>query len=500
MTRGSGVVDVLAASPASSGDPALMGEGRALSYGELGERVDARRSALVADGVEPSHAVPTAAETSVDGIVELLAFWRLGAVPVPLNARWTPAERETARRELEDVRLPNGTQVVLWTSGTSGRPRGVALSWANLEASARAAAHRLDLAPGDVWVASLSPAHVGGLALITRSVLLGGALLVPDAHDTASLLRALRGEVGAKAGAKGAGGAHGSAKIGEEAGETEGGSAKSAGAPGELRDRLVPTHMSVVPSHVSVVPTQLLRLLDEHGDRPAPAGLRCVLVGGAHAPAELVSRAVRGGWPVALTYGATEMSSQIATAPPELVRDVPGTVGRPLEGVEVCVDDGGELRVRGPTRALGYVGPDAGELADPEGWYRTGDLGRIDPNGLLWITGRRIDRIVSGGVTVDAVEIEEALRAHPAVIDACVVGVPDEEWGERVGAWIEPVVGELDLEELDRHLRDRLAPAKLPRLWHVEGGLPRNASGKVDRERVRRALERRAHGGARDGA
>ncbi len=159
-----------------------------------------------------------------------------------------------------------------------------------------------------------------------------------------------------------------------------------------------------------------------------------------------------------------------------------------MPGVELRIDGDGEIATRGPTRAIGYVGDDVGSLADPDGWYRTGDLGYVDDEGDLWITGRRIDRIVSGGMTVDAVEVEEALRGHSAVIDACVVGVADEEWGEMVGAWVEPVLGDFDVEEVELYLRGRLSAPKLPRVWHVEGGLPRNANGKVDRERVRNAL------------
>jgi acyl-CoA synthetase (AMP-forming)/AMP-acid ligase II len=140
------------------------------------------------------------------------------------------------------------------------------------------------------------------------------------------------------------------------------------------------------------------------------------------------------------------------------------------------------------------VGADAPALADEDGWYHTGDLGRFDEDGHLWITGRRIDRIVTGGVTIDAVEVEEAIRAHPGVADVCVVGVPDPEWGERVGAWVEPVTGPdgpgapgggaLTGETLTGHLRDRVSGAKMPRVWHVAPGLPRNANGKADRAAV----------------
>jgi len=350
----------------------------------------------------------------------------------------------------------------------------VALSQDNLVVSARGAAERLSLHEDDVWLASLSPAHVGGLALIARSLLLGSTLVAIGAFRADVVSRLLDGE---------------------------------ARPPGGLHGRMPAV------THLSLVPTQLLRLIDHREGIAPPPTFRCALIGGAHAPAGLVARAQRAGWPLSLTYGATEMSSQIATATPGLTLRKPGTVGAPMPGVELRIDDDAEISARGPTRAIGYVGggdasssaDDAdtgsgpgnagdrsdpgGSLADNGGWYRTGDLGRIDADGDLWITGRRVDRIVSGGVTIDAVDVEEVLRGHPAVVDACVVGVADEEWGERVGAWVEPVVGEFSVEEVEVYLRDRLSVAKLPRVWHVEGGLPRNANGKVDRARVRAVLE-----------
>jgi len=139
----------------------------------------------------------------------------------------------------------------------------------------------------------------------------------------------------------------------------------------------------------------------------------------------------------------------VATADPEQVRAKPGNVGAPLDGTELRFAEDGEILVRGPTRALSYVGPGAPPLAGPDGWYRTGDFGRLDGEGDLWITGRRSDRIVTGGVNVDPVEIEDVLRAHPTVVDVAVVGVPSQEWGEVVGAVVIPVWGEFTVEEVE---------------------------------------------------
>jgi len=241
-------------------------------------------------------------------------------------------------------------------------------------------------------------------------------------------------------------------------------------------------------THASLVPTQLLRLLEARDDRPAPPTFRCALVGGAHAPPQLVARALDAGWPLALTYGMTEMTSQVATAPPDLVRRKPGAVGAPLEGVELRIAGDGEILVRGATLARGLMGPTRA-LTDDAGWYHTGDLGRLDEEGHLWVTGRCSDRIVSGGVTVDPREVEAVLRAHPAVVDVCVVGLPDAEWGEKVVAAVVPVEGAFDLEDVDGWSRARLGAPRRPRRWLLVDALPLNANGKVDRGEVRRSFE-----------
>lgn len=439
------VVDLLRATRANQDAVALIGVDRTWTYRELDRAVDDRVTTLRASGCRPDETVPCVLHPDAAGVVELLALWRIGATPAPLSPKLAPSEQEAARAALR--RAPTGAQAILWTSGTAGRPRGVAIGFEALRASAAGAAERLSLGNTDVWLASLSPAHVGGLALITRSILLGGALVAVGPIDAALTWGLLGGR----------------------------GLPHGAGKP---------------VTHLSVVPTQLLRLLDVAADAAPPGSLRCALVGGAETPSVLLARALTAGWPIALTYGLTEATSQVATSPPEATRRKPGTVGRTLRGVEVRIGLDEEILVRGAALASGYVGGDVGPLVDAEGWHHTGDLGRLDADGDLWVTGRRIDRIVSGGVTIDAVEVEEALRSHPAVADACAVGVPDAEWGERVAVWVEPVGDRLDVDELHAHLRTRLGAAKLPRSYQVGGDLPRNPNGKVDRRAVRAALGR----------
>jgi O-succinylbenzoic acid--CoA ligase len=183
----------------------------------------------------------------------------------------------------------------------------------------------------------------------------------------------------------------------------------------------------------------------------------------------------------------TEMTSQVATAVPSEVEQKPGSVGRTLMGTKIKIDSDGQILVQGPTLAPGYVSLTT-PLADTEGWYHTGDLGHFDEDGDLWVTGRRSDRIVSGGITIDATHIEDVLCEHEGVQDACVVGVPDPEWGEIVSAWVVPTGDGLDLDLLEGYVQKFLGEAKRPRIWVVGGEIPRNANGKVERHRVREAL------------
>jgi o-succinylbenzoate---CoA ligase len=238
----------------------------------------------------------------------------------------------------------------------------------------------------------------------------------------------------------------------------------------------------------SLVPTMLLRALDERGSRTAPSSLRCLLLGGASTPRALVERALAARFPIALTYGLSEACSQVATAPPELVAHKPGIVGAALRGTDVRIDEVGEILVRGPTVAAGYVGVDQ-PLTDPAGWLHTGDLGELDEEGHLRVTGRRSERIVTGGVNVDPSEVEAVLRLHPDVQDVAVVGMPDPEWGERVVAVVVPgSVSSPSHAELETLARERLSPAKVPKRILFLGLLPRNVNGKLDRPAVQKAI------------
>ena len=427
---------------------ALRTGSRELTYGELDAEVDAAARRLAARGVRPADRVATTLPAGVDFAALLHACARLGATFVPLPPSAPPAERIrlleaapprlvvegplaspemdlAARAELDE----HAPFTVIFTSGTTAAPSPVELTLANHFASARASAENLGVDPGDRWLCVLPPHHVAGLAILLRSAFYGTAAVVHERFEVAAVARDL--------------------------------------AAGEA-------------TLASLVPTQLARLLDAGLDRP-PA-LRAVLLGGGLVPRELLERATARGIPVLQTYGMTETASQVATLPAweALDRGHEGSAGRPLRGVELAVaSDTGEILVRGPMVA-------ASELA-ADGWLHTGDRGRLDADGYLWVEGRLDETIVTGGENVSAVEVEDALLSHPAVSEAAVVGRPDPEWGEAVTAYVvlDGAAESPRDEDLVAHVRRSLAPHKVPKRVHRMNGLPRTELGKVARARLR---------------
>lgn len=217
------------------------------------------------------------------------------------------------------------------------------------------------------------------------------------------------------------------------------------------------------PTLISVVPTMLARLL-EAGVRRPPS-LRAALVGGGPIPADLLRRAEAAGVHCVTTYGMTEACSQITTG------------GPPLFCTRVRIAPDGEILVRSPTVAPGAVAAD--------GWLHTGDLGSLGERGILTVTGRVADTIVTGGENVAPAEVEAVLEAHPAVAEAAVHARPDDEWGEAVVATVVVREGmQVDAGALRAHVRARLAPFKVPKAIAFAGSLPRTASGKLLRREL----------------
>ena len=365
------------------------------------------------------------------------------AIACALECPWLELPGTEASAPARQIETHSNAQFLVFTSGTSGRPKAVQLTRSNILAGAQASAARLGVQAHDCWLLCMPLYHVGGLAAALRSCIYGTAIDLQAGFDVNMVCSAI-----------------------------------AAG------------HITIV----SLVPTMLQRLLAA-GAAPPPS-LRCVLLGGAAAPPELVHRALALGWPIFPTYGLTETAAQAVTATPAEALAKPSSVGRSLDGIRVEVlgsggqqlpGEVGEIAVAGPTVMQGYykdVAASAAAMRD--GKLLTGDLGYLDDAGDLFVVQRRSDLIVSGGENVYPAEVEAVLLGHPAVAECCVVGLPDAEWGQRVGAVVVANAGmELDVVELERACRAQLAGYKVPRTWQITGGLPRNSAGKVQREEVR---------------
>ena len=416
---------------------ALITAGGSISYGELDAGASAAARQLAALGVSEGWRVATTLPPG-RAFAELLhALPRLGASLVPLNTRLTAAERrwqveDSGARLVVDEPLAGPEEeltpgehdewALIYTSGTSGSARGVSLSHGNFAASALASAWNLGVDPDDRWLCVLPLFHVGGLSILTRSALYGTAAVVHPSFDAERVTAALR------------------------AGEV---------------------------TLASLVPTMLRRLV-ACGLERAPA-LRAALLGGGPVPRDLLEWAAERDLPVLQTYGMTETCSQIATLTATEAVTMQGSAGRPLPGVELEIAPDGEILVRGPMVSRAALAGD--------GRLHTGDRGRLDERGYLWVEGRLKDVIITGGENVACAEVERVLEEHPAVLEAAVVGLPDPEWGEAVTAYVVLLDG-VAPEELIAHCRDRLAAYKAPRAVHEVDELPRNAAGKLLRRQL----------------
>ncbi|MBX3053392.1 MAG: o-succinylbenzoate--CoA ligase [Caldilineaceae bacterium] len=463
---------------------AVLQDGRAVSYAELDRLADGFAAGLLIRCVQPGDRVAMRLPSSIDAVALIHAVARVGAVLVPLNTRLTDGELafqigltqpvlivDGGRLTTDDGRttcvtlaelaqstnqpinqFPNqpiaSPQSIIFTSGTTGQPKGTVLTFDNHLQSANASAYRIGIDVNDRWLSCLPLYHVGGLAVVFRSCLYGTAIVLHQRFAVEAFNESLE------------------------------------------RDSVTLT---------SLVPTMLHRLLQSR-TAPWPESLRLILLGGAAATPELLAAAWDAGVPVATTYGLTEASSQVATALPADAQRKPGTVGKPLFGTDVRIVDEsgddlpvgeiGEVLVRGPQVMAGYYcNPEATARTIRQGWLHTGDLGYVDDEGDLFLVQRRSDLIVTGGENVYPAEVEAVLRAHPAVAEACVVAVPDAEWGQRVAAAVQlRPDGVVDETALLAFCRARLAGYKVPRQVRFVEELPQTASGKIERRRVAEML------------
>ena len=351
---------------------------------------------------------------SPDFVHALQSVWERGDAVFPLDRRLPMAAQrsmlqgfgvatvisgdgETTLSDGEPVEP--GDALVIATSGSSGPPKAAVLTHAAVEASARATSERLQVTDNDHWLACLPLAHVGGLSVITRSLITGTTLTVIDGFD-ADVVSASEATL------------------------------------------------------VSLVTTALQRI--------DPSLFRAIVLGGARPPADRPPHCIA-------TYGLTETGSGVVYN------------GKPLNSVEIEIRDG-EVHVRGPMLLRCYR--DGTSPLTRDGWLPTGDLGFLRDDGSLHVEGRRGDVINTGGEKVWPDDVERQLIQHPDIHDVAVTGLPDNEWGQIVAAFVVSARPNLSLDEIRAHCRAQLPGYALPKQLELVEAIPRTALGKVRRSEL----------------
>jgi O-succinylbenzoic acid--CoA ligase len=423
---------------------ALTADGEAVTYAELEAEATWVARRLAAQGVRRGSTVALSMHPSRELIVLVHALMKVGAVLLPLGPRLTEAERaevveiEEPTLDLRDpgeltqseADLPllgehdmNDVACRVLTSGSTGAAHPVSLTYGNFLWSAVGSGFNIGVQPQDHWLCCLPLSHISGLSIAMRSVIYGTTAVLHDGFEVDRVAAAL-----------------------QEGGVTV----------------------------LSLVTTTLTRLLEAGADLSGP---RAILVGGGPVPEEPLEEAIGRGATVVQTYGLTEACSQVTTLAPADARRKLGSAGRPLLTTHLRIQDG-EILVQGPTVAPG--------CADADGWLHTGDLGRIDEEGFLYVEDRIDDLIVSGGENVVPAEVEKVLMRHPEVADAAVIGREDPEWQQAVTAVVVLESGsEATPDELRRHCAGALADFKVPKRVELAAALPRTPSGKLMRRALR---------------
>ncbi len=422
---------------------ALVADGAEVTYAELEAESTWVARRLEAHGVRRRSVAALTMQPRREQVVLTHALMKVGAVLLPLSPRLSPEERaaivaaEEPTVDLSDPGELTQTEADLpllgehdmdapccrvMTSGSTGKADAVELTYGNFLWSAVGSAFNIGVEPEDRWLCCLPLSHIAGLSIVMRSVIYGTAAVLHDGFEVDRVAAAL---------------------------ESDG--------------------ITVL----SLVTTQLNRLLEAGADL---AGPRAILVGGGPVPEASLEEAIGRGATVVQTYGLTEACSQVTTLAPADARRKLGSAGRPLLTTHLRIREG-EILVQGPTVAPSRL--------DSDGWLHTGDLGRIDEEGFLYVEDRIDDMIVSGGENVVPAEVEQVLLRHPEVADAAVVGREDPEWQQAVTAVVVLHDGsEVTPDELRRHCADSLAGFKVPKRVELAAALPRTPSGKL----LRRAL------------
>lgn len=454
-------------------------DGRTLTFSKLKEESVSFAKKLATAGVKPKSRVAILANNHLDLVIAVHALSYLQAVIVFLNTRLTKTELEY-QLEQSEAKLLMTTEnlkteknlafphqktfseiinlkeaevslvkeidlqepfTMMFTSGTTGHPKRVVHTYGNHWWSAVASVLNLGLTENDKWLLTLPIFHVGGFSILMKNIIYGMPIVLLEKYSADDVYEQMK-----------------SKKV----------------------------------TIISMVTLMLQQFLDQLERKETPESLRCILLGGGAVPEPILKKVEEKELPLYQSYGLTETSSQIATLSSEYARKKLGASGKPLFPADVRIveqdENGiGEIVVKGPMVISGYDGnEDANRKSFQNGWFHTGDIGYIDEDGFLYVIDRRTDLIISGGENIYPSEIENVILSIDGVKETAVVGKTDEKWGEVPVAYVVKEDKSLTANDIMNELEKVLASFKIPKEIYFIDKLPRNASNKIMRHRLKK--------------
>jgi len=452
---------------------ALVSSSNELSWDELYSAAE-KNSAAVQTVFGSSEYVPLLFLNPFQFTLAVYSVWFAGKTPVPLNPTAGKEElinileKLKTRKVISDfadngklfsagyeaivwnklkeiksgkpaVNSPSETAVVIFTSGSTGVPKGVPITFDNLNANINSILKKVNLTGADSWLSSLPFFHIGGFAIIRRALALGSALFLPDSFSSKEIIKAVK----------------------------------------EFR-----------PSVFSVVSTTLIEMLDSVSPYE---NLKAVFAGGGPVKGMLMKSAIDKGFPVYKVYGSTETVSMVTILTPDDFPLAPESAGKSFDGITIKIDNPdyngvGEVCVKGEQITRSYL-DESRTILTEDGFLRTGDLGFFDDKGFLNIAGRKSEFIISGGENINLNKIKKALLELEGVKDAEAVGIPNEKWGEMLCGVVVPS-GKINYEEIKKSLEGKLSKFEIPKKIIFKTEIPRTPLGKPKQTEIKKLFSR----------
>ncbi len=461
---------------------AIIGQNNSIPFSALSSIINKTAQYYFRNGVKTKKNIAILGDNSIEYVITIFALWKIGAIPVPINTRLTKSEIRAvllssdcniaiADKDKSDMLAnfttiemcikdkgneynkthtpsPNDTAVIIHTSGSSDKPKGVKITNNNLYKSYTSTATAFNFSNSDRFLASLPFYHIGGFAIINRALLSGGVLILPQTLK---------------------------------------------------QDSIVESMQKYNPTIISLVPTMLKRILKD-GVKPN-ARLRHLFLGGGPSDDELIHSALQNNWTIVKVYGASETTAMVTGCWGDNLKNHPASAGKPFGEVELIILDEhknritnnsiGEITIKSPGIANGYINNDAlWKTKIYKDFYLTGDFGYLDKNGNLFVVARRTDLIVSGGENINPREIENVLNKHPQITESVVLPIKNKEWGEiPLAVIVLKKDCSLSENEIYSYLKGEIASYKIPKKIFFVDSIPKTELGKIDIQAIKAMLK-----------